>query len=391
MTSSVYAQPSNDDCSGATPLTVGTLNMCTKTTVSFDGTETDSSAPSPGCAGGLASRDLWYSLKIPASGAVTIETHADSPLLPTSIDDGAMAAYTGDCNNLVLYDCNDDGNGLFEKIIVVGTEGDDVFIRLWHQDGVGTPGTHTICAFASTPPPVATNDDCDTAIELVLNVACSPIIGTNVGATSSSALIAADPSCAFYNGDDVWFKVVIPNDQDYDVAIETYEDDLSITDGGMAVYTEDTPGDCLQGLTEIECDDDGGIITNEAFERIELTARRNETLYVRIWTYDNAQTGTFNICATSPEALSVSKDDFVKFKIYPNPASDILNLKFNQDLATSNIDINVFDVQGKLVLNTSKSIRNSKVRLNVSYLKTGLYFLKINNGINSVTQKIAIK
>lgn len=384
----VFAQPANDDCSGA--ITIAVNSSCVETTVTFDGTETDSSVPPPGCAG-LASSDLWYKLVIPATGAVRVETNQSSPL---SIDDGAMAIYTGpDCNNLTLYECSDDSNpsstnGLFERITVVGTVGSTIYVRLWEQDAANT-GTYVICAYETTPPANATNDDCDTAISLNLNTSCNAIIGTTFGATSSSNVVSSDPTCANYAGDDVWFKVVIPNDKDYDIAVETYEDDKSITDGGLAIYSEDVVGNCLSGLTEITCDDDSGIITTEFFERIELFGRRNETLYVRFWSFDNAQTGTFNICATDITTLSIDDVSVNNFKLYPNPAKDIINIKLKLNI-NDKIDVNIYNIQGKLVLNTTKALINNKSQIDIASLKSGMYFLKIFDGEKQLTKKLMV-
>ena len=77
------------------------------------------------------------------------------------------------------------------------------------------------------------------------------------------------------------------------VKIETDTNDSSITDGGMAVYT----GAC-GGLSLYACNDSGNTDSLEDFERINVYGRTpGEVLYVRVWSYDDIETGTFNICA----------------------------------------------------------------------------------------------
>lgn len=387
----LYAQtpPANDLCSGALPLTVDTNGNCTYETVTFNGFETDSGIGNPGC-GNYIGDDIWYTAVVPPTGAITIETNKDSFSGSTSIDDGGMAVYTGDCNNLVLYECNDDGNSAlapFEKITYSGTSGETIYIRLWQKNVVDNPGTHRICAYAVAKPLETTNDNCDTAIQLTLNTTCSPIIGTNFRATNSNV---GSSNCG--NGDDdVWFKIILDDSKDYDIAIETYEDtDKSITDAVMAVYSENETDNCSAGLSEITCDDDSGIITNEYFERIELFGRRNETIYIRIWSLDNLETGTFNICATDISSLSSEEFNAHDFSLYPNPAESQVNLKFSKSI-NSNLDINIYNIQGKLVFKTNSKPENNLLQLDVSFLSNGFYFLKVNDGLNTISKRLIIK
>ena len=159
--SQMYAQPVNDVCSGAITLTVGAT--CSNVLVSFDGLQTDSGVPNPGCATYIGG-DVWYQLVMPATGTVRIETDTDDG----SITDGGMAIYIGaDCNNLTLINCDDDGNfnssDAFERIIIVQPAGSTIYIRVWEYGGTG-PGIFNICAIETTPPTPATNDDCVDAI-----------------------------------------------------------------------------------------------------------------------------------------------------------------------------------------------------------------------------------
>ncbi|GGZ93438.1 T9SS type A sorting domain-containing protein [Algibacter mikhailovii] len=81
---------------------------------------------------------------------------------------------------------------------------------------------------------------------------------------------------------------------------------------------------------------------------------------------------------------SLSTEDVLasKFKIYPNPANDIITI------ASNNIDItsiSVYSVLGKQVL-AGLELEND--RLNISELAKGVYFLKINSDQGAVTKKI---
>lgn len=70
------------------------------------------------------------------------------------------------------------------------------------------------------------------------------------------------------------------------------------------------------------------------------------------------------------------------FSIYPNPSSDILNLKLPSD--SSNILVEVFDVTGKYIYK-SKAIKPTSI--NIVNWKTGLYFVKVSADNYKVTKR----
>ena len=79
-------------------------------------------------------------------------------------------------------------------------------------------------------------------------------------------------------------------------------------------------------------------------------------------------------------------DDFIK--IYPNPASDEINISTKN---TTLIGVDIIDNTGKL-LQTIKNTNTNDIKLNVDNLSQGIYFLKIitkNNGV--YLEKILIK
>lgn len=379
----MHSQSVNDVCSGAIDLTVGTTCVNTLVTITVD--ETDSGVPDPECAEYIGG-DLWYKLTMPATGGVHIETDVDDG----SITDGGMAIYLGaDCDNLYRIDCDDDGNDdsaeAFEHVDLTLPEGTIVYIRVWEYNGTG-PGTFNICAYEFTPLPEPANNECIDAIDLVVALACSPIIGTNSGATDSEILnpTIPDPGCAEYQGDDIWFKLIVPPSGD--LGVETYEDDLSITDGGMAIYS----GGCdPNGLTLIECDDDSGDITDENFELIELLDQTpGETLYVRIWSYDDDEVGTFNICAVELNPLSVEEDSIITFSMYPNPAKDELYINLSD--VSENTLISVYDVQGKIIM-IFESRNQPSINLDISAFARGLYFVKVIKGERELVKKLIVQ
>jgi hypothetical protein len=71
--------------------------------------------------------------------------------------------------------------------------------------------------------------------------------------------------------------------------------------------------------------------------------------------------------------------------LYPNPAKDELNLKWN---ASNNISVTIFNSIGQelstLILTKDKSI------IDISELQNGLYFLKVNDGNKTGIKKLIV-
>ena len=138
-----YAQPANDDCSGAIALTVSSTCVFTQ----YTNVAATSSAVSntPSC-GGYQGGDVWFKVVVPASGAIDINTNTGT------ITDGAMSLYIGSCGSLTEVACDDDGgnNGLMPFISKSGlTPGSTVYIRFWEYNG-DFFGTFSICVSQSS-------------------------------------------------------------------------------------------------------------------------------------------------------------------------------------------------------------------------------------------------
>ncbi|MCH4554071.1 MopE-related protein [Aestuariibaculum lutulentum] len=299
------APPVNDICGGAIELPVDISGECTPLLVTVNADVEDSMIADPGCAD-YQGDDLWYRVIVPSSGGVRIQTSISDG----SITDTGLAVYKGlDCSSLSLISCNDDisNSSFFSGLTIAESAGTTVYVRVWEYGGSLDSGTFNICAFSIVPPPIASNDDCSSAISLDIGVTCSSVIGSN-NATNSEDIDPTIPGvgCGSYEGRDVWYTVTIPSSRN--IVIETYEDDGSITDAGMAIYS----GNCgPNSLSLLSCDDDSneGLNTTFKFERIELTnLSQGQVIYIRIWSFNNSELGTFNICAIDPGSLDDDND-----------------------------------------------------------------------------------
>ncbi len=279
--------PTNDDPCTATEVIAN--NTCTFQT--FTNAESTGSVgmPDPGCASYQGS-DVWFSVVVPPGGALIFDAQTGV------ITDGGMALYTGTCDNLTLLSCDDDAsnNGAMPFLSETGlTPGDTIWIRFWEFGGDNN-GTFGLCVKVPPPPP-AYDDPCN---GVIIPVESTCLYQTFTNESSTDSPVADDPTCANYQGGDVWFKIIVPAGGA--VAIDTDEGEM--TDGGMSVYS----GTC-DGLTELACDNNGS--PNGAMPKLTLGGLTpGDTLYVRIWSPFNDNNGTFGICASIPPPPPANDD-----------------------------------------------------------------------------------
>ncbi len=87
--------------------------------------------------------------------------------------------------------------------------------------------------------------------------------------------------------------------------------------------------------------------------------------------------------------VSIAESDFLNqnVEVFPNPTSDILNIRFQQKISG---EISLCDISGKVVLSKSVLLDKDELYLDVSHLATGVYVLSIIDG-TSVRQFKVIK
>lgn len=150
-------------------------------------------------------------------------------------------------------------------------------------------------SFTTTAAPA--NDECAGAVALTVGTTCTPTVVSNLDASPSTSVPA--PACADYNGDDMWYAVVVPANGI--VALETGQAvGSNVYDTGLAVYS----GPC-GSLTELTCDDNNGR-GNTSYARLTGLAP-GSTLYVRVWSAGNYTHGDFTLCATTDDAAPVTE------------------------------------------------------------------------------------
>ena len=95
-----------------------------------------------------------------------------------------------------------------------------------------------------------------------------------------------------------------------------------------------------------------------------------------------------------PSALSINENNLSQYKwlMYPNPSEGIVFLQPAIDQVSRIKNIDVFDVSGKLVYSQSPNfVNNENIRLDLSHLRTGVYFIRVRTEQDSFSRKLIIK
>lgn len=147
------AAPANDNPCNATPIAVNTT--CSLTSSTNVAATATAGVLDPLCSFYLGG-DVWFSLTVPASGAIQIQSVAGS------MTDGGVAAYTGLCNGtLTEVGCDDDaGPGFMPQLNLTGlAAGTTLYLRFWDYGNSGS-GTFQLCVIDLCPPsnPPPAND-----------------------------------------------------------------------------------------------------------------------------------------------------------------------------------------------------------------------------------------
>lgn len=102
-----------------------------------------------------------------------------------------------------------------------------------------------------------------------------------------------------------------------------------------------------------------------------------------------------DINLTSASTVSIDGIEAIEngVSIYPNPASDLVTIEMEMPVGSSNFEINLHDVSGRLiqgVYSGNGMVGKNKIDLDVNALPNGLYFLNFNTAEGNFAQKLVI-
>lgn len=82
----------------------------------------------------------------------------------------------------------------------------------------------------------------------------------------------------------------------------------------------------------------------------------------------------------------------IAVKTFPNPAARDLFIDFNLTKTSSDVQVSIFDVEGKLVTNkTYNNILDDRIKLDVSTFTNGVYNVRVNTAEGVATRKVVIQ
>ena len=135
---------------------------------------------------------------------------------------------------------------------------------------------------------------------------------------------------------------------------------------------------------------------------VMYSADQNQGLYLDISdTYPNSNGGVltenyFYACMIRPEGMGINEQEAINpmtsTRVYPNPASDVLNIEVNASQA-SEMSISVYNIMGQNVMNQNVNVTTgmNTRNINISELNSGIYFVTVKaNGFEN-TMKFIVK
>ena len=136
--------PVNDDCTGAIEITAGGT-FATSPIIDSNVSSTTTPGLTFICQPSRFN-DVWYTVTVPDSGTLTVETDTTPGTLMT---DTVLSVYTGTCGALTEIGCDDDaGNLNFSKVVLTGlTPGDVLYIGIWRYGTFGNDGSYQLSAY----------------------------------------------------------------------------------------------------------------------------------------------------------------------------------------------------------------------------------------------------
>ena len=97
---------------------------------------------------------------------------------------------------------------------------------------------------------------------------------------------------------------------------------------------------------------------------------------------------SINICSLTETTLGINSNYFEKVSIYPNPATNFINVNFG-GLNFENTTLSLFDIQGRRISKNEASSSNEII--NTQNLQNGVYLLVLEKENNKSTFKIVVQ
>jgi uncharacterized repeat protein (TIGR01451 family) len=267
-----FCPATNNLCTGAIPITCGSVEM--QTTVGA----TTTGAPTFTCGTGPGSGGLWYTY----TGTGDVATFS----LCGSAYDTRIQVFTGSCGTFTCVSGNNDSCNTQSEVSIISALGTVYYVYVYGS--TGSQGVFTLTTSCVPVPTAPVNDNCQTATIVPVNngLNCNLISsGTIYGATAS----VHSNTCEGTPNDDVWYQFVATQTNYY---IELKNISGSTTNLDYAVFTSTNASNPCANLTLAYC------------SAVDLSYDQNfipgQTYFIRVYSNGNVilQDTNFDLCVS---------------------------------------------------------------------------------------------
>jgi PKD repeat protein len=101
---------------------------------------------------------------------------------------------------------------------------------------------------------------------------------------------------------------------------------------------------------------------------------------------------SFTLNVLDPNTISIDENDFTTSRIFPNPASDYIQIEIDAN-STGDVNIELLSINGAVVNSISSDVNSglNTLEMNVSEITGGIYFIKISKDGTNHFEKVIIR
>ncbi|MDB4299223.1 T9SS type A sorting domain-containing protein, partial [Flavobacteriaceae bacterium] len=329
-------------------------------------------APEEDCGTGLdTAPGAWHTLTIPADGDYTVTVNTVGSAFDTK-----LGIFSGSCDALVCVDGNDDiGGGVLQsEVTFVGTASETYILYVTgFAANAGVYNLNVACELIPPPPVVE--------LPITFEDGQLPILNDFNG---SATQVIANPDASGANDSATVAENVVPANAGFagvNFAVENL--DITTLKGfTMTVWSQVPEMPVLLKLenatTGVNAERAATTTTTGAWETISFDfSEEGDLTFESVTVFMN-----FNVLGDTDqtyywdnlvqgEPLDVTQNDLVDIAMYPNPATSVVTLEASQEIAT----IQIMNLLGQTV--SIIEVNNTSSTVNVSQLRTGVYFANV--------------
>ena len=133
----------------------------------------------------------------------------------------------------------------------------------------------------------------------------------------------------------------------------------------------------------LDCANNNAPIANATNQVFTATANGNYSVEIT-----NGNCSITSTCYVVSNLSTVAIDTTLRMTVFPNPASNVINIKFDKNFETIAVDI--VNMTGQVVKKVTAS-QNNLISIDITALPTGIYILRTDDNANSTTSRIVKK